>query len=103
MGAFVKELNSIFKKTRLVCCLFGVTFCKIIFKTHVLPKPLLEFISDFNLKVCDQCDNFRFEEMEFNFGFEVSPGMEAGQEFLYVGAGEVITDGEPGDLRVKIL
>ena len=41
--------------------------------------------------------------MEFNFGFEVSPGMEAGQEFLYVGAGEVITDGEPGDLRVKLL
>ena len=41
--------------------------------------------------------------MEFNFGFEVSPGMEAGQEFLYVGAGEVITDGEPGDLRVQLL
>ena len=67
-----------------------------IFRLILLPKIVIHVF-----QVCDECENFAFEEMEFNFGFEVAPGMEAGQEFLYVGAGEVIPDGEPGDLRVS--
>ncbi|XP_072034987.1 dnaJ homolog subfamily B member 11-like [Amphiura filiformis] len=54
-------------------------------------------------EVCDECQNVRLVNEEKLLELEIEPGMVDGQEYPFVGEGEPHIDGEPGDLRFKIL
>lgn len=52
--------------------------------------------------VCDECPNQQLVSEEKVLEVEVEQGMRDGQEQRFVAEGEPHSDGEPGDLRVKI-
>jgi len=53
-------------------------------------------------RVCDECQNIKLEEDEFDMEIPIEPGMENGQMLIYYGGGEVAIDGEPGDLKIVL-
>ncbi|RUS82802.1 hypothetical protein EGW08_009422 [Elysia chlorotica] len=54
-------------------------------------------------QVCDDCPNIKFVPEEKLLEIEIEPGMRDGQEYPFVAEGEPHIDGEPGDLRFKIV
>ncbi|GFS10770.1 DnaJ-like protein subfamily B member 11 [Elysia marginata] len=54
-------------------------------------------------QVCDECPNIKFVPEEKLLEIEIEPGMRDGQEYPFVAEGEPHIDGEPGDLRFKIV
>ncbi|GFO20842.1 Dnaj-like protein subfamily b member 11 [Plakobranchus ocellatus] len=54
-------------------------------------------------QVCDECPNIKFVPEEKLLEIEIEPGMRDGQEYPFVAEGEPHIDGEPGDLRFKIM
>ncbi|XP_055342949.1 dnaJ homolog shv-like [Paramacrobiotus metropolitanus] len=53
--------------------------------------------------VCDQCPNVQFVTEERLLEIEVEAGMNDGQEHTFVAEGEPHVDGEPGDLKIRIV
>lgn len=54
-------------------------------------------------EVCDECQNVKLVNEEKLLELEIEPGMVDGQEYPFLGEGEPHIDGEPGDLRFKII
>lgn len=52
--------------------------------------------------VCDECPNIRLVNEERNLELEIETGVQDGHEQRFVAEGEPHTDGEPGDLVIKI-
>ncbi|KAF2304760.1 hypothetical protein GH714_037851 [Hevea brasiliensis] len=53
-------------------------------------------------KVCDQCQNVKYEREGYFITVDIEKGMQDGQEVVFYEDGEPIIDGEPGDLRFRI-
>ena len=49
---------------------------------------------------CEQCENIKLEREAVVLSVHVEPGMRDGQEIRFFEEGEIMVDGEPGDLRV---
>jgi len=53
--------------------------------------------------VCDECPNIKMVNEERVLEVEIEPGMYDGQEQRFTAEGEPHMDGEPGDLRLRIV
>nr|CAG4640948.1 EOG090X07WF [Eulimnadia texana] len=53
--------------------------------------------------VCDECPNIKLVNEERVLEVEIEPGMHDGQEQRFTAEGEPHMDGEPGDLRLRIV
>ncbi|KAF6025800.1 dnj-20 [Bugula neritina] len=53
--------------------------------------------------VCDECPNVKLVTEERVLEVEIEPGMRDGQEYPFVAEGEPHIDGEPGDLKFRII
>jgi len=54
-------------------------------------------------QVCDECPNVKLVTEERVLEVEIEPGMRDGQEYPFVAEGEPHIDGEPGDLKFRIM
>lgn len=50
---------------------------------------------------CEQCEAIKLERESVALSVHVEPGMRDGQEIRFFEEGEIMVDGEPGDLRVR--
>ncbi|OQV23907.1 DnaJ-like protein subfamily B member 11 [Hypsibius exemplaris] len=53
--------------------------------------------------VCDECPNVQFVTEEKLLEIEIEAGMRDGQEHSFVAEGEPHLEGEPGDLKIRIV
>jgi DnaJ family protein B protein 11 len=54
-------------------------------------------------QVCEQCPNVKLVNEEKVLEVEIEPGMKDGQEYPFVAEGEPHIDGEPGDLKFRMI
>ncbi|XP_038049217.1 dnaJ homolog subfamily B member 11-like [Patiria miniata] len=54
-------------------------------------------------EVCDECPRVKLVNEEKLLEIEIEPGMQDGQEYPFLAEGEPHIDGEPGDLRFRII
>ena len=73
--------------------------CRRVFKTQQMgPGVFTQTLAT----ECDTCDNLRFVHEQVELDVELDPGMSEGHVIRFFEEGDVVVDGDPGDLLFKV-